>query len=450
MLHRLSRSRITILIILLLLLLAYNIHLALADEVIRHDKELKPSLEGVSTITNLIDQLLKSESLNYHYDIKRTLESIKKSLISGDISLANENFEKLREYISTEDLSNLTSKERGLLSYLASMSVSEGKTGITVILDPQTLNYLNKLLSREPIPLSNIESLSSLMRLANSVNEVNPTLANKLKYLGYLINRGDYAKASELYATLRPQILQSLLEAYRNGLLTDADIEEILRYLPSEISSQGPIKYETDFLESFFESLSGKEFKPKQFSKQTKSFLPISDFLRSLDQISSMVSFPKIVPPSKISFQPTSQNLTWFVILISVMVCSLFLVLERRSLINFLQTSKVKRTLDSSLRSILPIKGGLREIVARYYLYMLEILSAVGFKKQKHETHREFINKVKGTIYEPLASKICTIYEKVMFSGKTISREDVEVCKKSLEELRSRVLSSVKSTAGGD
>ena len=448
MFHKLSKSRIITLIILLLLLLACNIHLALADEVIRHDKELKPSLEGISTITNLIDQLLESKSLNYHYNIKRTLESIKKSLISGDISLANKNLEKLREYISTENLSNLTSKEKGLLSYLASMSLSRGKTGITIILDPQTLNYLDKLFSEESIPLSNLESLSSLMRLANAVNEVNPNLADRLKYLGYLINQGDYAKASELYATLRPQILQSLLEAYRNGLLTDSDIEEILRYLPSEITSQGPIKYETDFLESFFESLSGKEFKPKQFSKQTKPFLPISDFFKSLNQISSMMSFPKIVPPSKISFQPTSQNLTWFVILISVIVCSLFLVLGKRSLINFLHTSKVKRTLDSSFRSILLIKGGLREIIAKYYLCMLEILSTVGFTKQKHETHREFINKVKGTIYEPLASKICTIYEKVMFSSKTISKEDVEVCKESLEELRSRVLSSVKSTAG--
>ena len=408
-----------------------------ASAVVRHDRYLKP-VETQSVALEIVDRLLSSDEVLSNSQLSTTLRDLRNALLSGDVELASQSIGDLKKFLENSSMKNVGSDERSLLAYLASLEVSEGDgNALTVTLNPDELERFIKVLSGESYPISNLEAASSLLKLATALNRVDPSLSGKLRDIAALLALDKYREASQLYGELRPQLLEKLMEAYSSGLLSEEDVAEIFRYLPTEITSKGPVKLDSDALSIALENLLNLEFKSEPMENPdlnpVKALNQLNSMVREVPQIGVLQLYPSMISQAAIYLLP-------LLLVTAALTTGVFLIFKKnliiKAKIRYFADKLSKKTRNLTFKH----EGDIREMISEYYDSMVKLLNRVGIRKMIYETHRELMGKVLGSPYSKYVGKICMIYEKAVFSRSKPSLEDLRECEKNFIKLSGEVI----------
>ena len=159
------------------------------------------------------------------------------------------------------------------------------------------------------------------------------------------------------------------------------------------------------------------------------------------------VYFPKLPQPSLPSFNVSpgtmppsfSLDVGWVLRLMPVMLLLLAaFYFAHRSRLGRRVVEAGRRIVYGRMASKLPPSpppGDLRGLIVEVYRTAVRYLSASGYPHMPHFTPREYLVSLQGRAFYPSMEALTWVYEKAVYSGYRVDREDYELALKSLREI---------------
>ncbi|HIQ03238.1 MAG TPA: DUF4129 domain-containing protein [Desulfurococcales archaeon] len=433
-------------ITLIVIAVALTSTLCLSVEIVsrRHDRELASNvterplyqdiIRRLSLVYNLTKTLLDRYSGELDQSIIAILSRIQSSIERADIESLNQSLIALSKLLeeNSELYLTLSEEARSLLSLLASHKVSLEGNEVKVVLNSNTLLTLTSLLNVSTSELDIVETVNALLELASLTKDIDPSYSKLLVELANTLMRNDYYTASKLYTTVYSRLGEVLSELLSKGYISSEELNEILRKLPTSITSSGKlVKMESDTLKQLFDMGEVKEetITPARLEKQ------IQTGIGRLPNLGN-IGIPTLVTPSlKVIPQVNITSILPIVIIVLVVVV-LPLLKPVRSIIRKC-VSDVKTFITiKRLESMMSVN---LHPVIRYYLLALEVMRRKGIPKYSYETPREYLSRLRSRFEYSIFKSMTYIYEKVKYGNKPVGLEEVDVCRRGYEEISRRL-----------
>lgn len=443
-----TRILLPTIITLIVIAITLTSTLCLSVEIVgkRHDKEIASNvtermlyqdiIRRLSLIYNLTRILLSRYGDELDESTVTMLKRIQSSIERVDVESLNQSLIALSRLLKENSklYSTIPEEAKSLLSLLASHRVSLEDSKVRITLNSNTLLTLTSLLNISTSELNTIDTVNTLLELASLIKNIDPSYSKLLVELANALMKNDYYTASKLYTTMYSRLGEVLSELLSKGYISSEELSEILKKLPTSITSSGRIvKVKSDILKQLF-NVGKAETKentitPIKLEKQIQI---------SVGRLSNLgkISIPTLVTPNlKIIPQIDITSILPIIVVVFVAI-ALPLLKPVRSIINrcisdvktFIAIKRFESMVDVNLHPVI-----------KYYLLALEVMRKKGIPKYSYETPREYLSRLKSRFEYNIFKAMTYIYEKVRYGNKPIGLEEVDVCRRGYEEISGRL-----------
>lgn len=394
----------TIIPLFMLTILLLNIPFVRASE--RHVNEVE---EGdVGELVKSLEELLRRGEVRDVEELYRMLDDILDSLRSGDVEGVERGVSQLREYLRSNpsEVEGLSTETLWDILTIASWNVT---STLKISVDPEKLlELLKHIRLGEGGNLTSRDTAELLREMANLLGSGG--IGDKFREAAELLERGKYLEAQKAYEEAVKSLTLNLDELASEGVDVDS-VLEVLSKIPRDFSVFG---------ESSGVEVGG--------GGRLNAYLP------SLPQ-PRLVS-PEIPPPPQLP-RVSLETLLEASSILFLLVGLVFTLYYFRSSITSNARMIRERIALSSLKRGATRFGGLERLIVEIYNRAVALLGR-SMPKYPYETPREYLGRFEGReAYKPL-NLLTRIYEKAVYSGKEVSREDYEEALKAYEKLLER------------
>ena len=445
-------STVYMLIMFMLILVIFTncVNLTYAQQIRkRHNEEIKSEyivFEPIETIKlsqlyNLTSTILEKYGDDVDPELVAKLQEIREDISNRNISELDRDLLELRRLIieNSEFYATKPNELKALLSILASYKGVGGfyQGAISyfephIFVDPNEAIDVARLLNASLTNLNDVEVINNLLRLASLLRDIDPELSRLLGETANALMNGDYATASELYSKAYIQLENALIRLLREGHISWSELSDILKCLPTTITSDGRIlKMTSDILETLL-GMKSKEQKPMSSTPPLGTGESKGAGLLNLGKASSILKIG-LPTPKNVGFIPYMNPIT--LALIMVLLTAIPLILKFKPLRNTISKALSSIRTRISLKRIEKEVGENLHPVIRYYLMALEVMKRRGIPRLKHETPREYLTKLTGRVEYRYLKPLTHAFEKVKFGNKPIGEDEVKECERDYSKL---------------
>lgn len=405
-------------IVILLLLLRGGIIEAEAFETRHYPHFEAYSIANIEFLKYIVEEVLSDKNLDDPVLVE-ALENFTSAILGGSSSDSNKAVARIRmrvaKAILEDEYYEWNQSTRQMLAYISSLKFESTILGLAAESDPVVYSRLISAMTTIEAEISEEEFKRTIIRIADVLESRDPWLSAKMRRLIVLLDLKEYEEASYLYGEVITDLASDVREMGVNQTVEiegeEASLLDLIRALPSAITPEGTIRGGTNIIVLFIDLLNKHGVKTS-----LRMSIPRGGF--------RIGKLPENINLNIVGEYWETMNQSSIQLIIGCM-----LVLACIAYVSFSRKTReivVSKAMEAASKILFETKmllaGDPRSKIIAAYLTAVRILSIkTGLSKMIWETHREYLAKLRKTIFYKDAENLTYLYERAKFSHNPVT-----------------------------